>query len=130
MNAERLLKHYGRIADAPGAIARLRRFVLDLAVRGKLVPQDPKDEPATELLKHLTKHHSENSPKANRTNKDKSTEPEHDIPSSWLWVRIGDHLELINGMAFKPIDWLEKGIRIVRIQNLNRLDAPFNYCDP
>ena len=37
MNAERLLAHYERIADAPDAIARLRRFVLDLAVRGKLV---------------------------------------------------------------------------------------------
>jgi len=40
MNAERLLQHYGRIADAPDAIARLRRFILDLAVHGKLVPQD------------------------------------------------------------------------------------------
>jgi type I restriction enzyme S subunit len=53
MNAERLLKHYERIADAPDAIARLRRFILDLAVRGKLVPQDPKDEPAAELLKRI-----------------------------------------------------------------------------
>ena len=32
MNAERLLAHYGQIADAPDAIARLRRFILDLAV--------------------------------------------------------------------------------------------------
>jgi hypothetical protein len=45
MNAERLLAHYERIADAPDAIARLRRFILDLAVRGKLVPQDANDEP-------------------------------------------------------------------------------------
>ena len=55
MNAERLLKHYERIADAPDAIARLRRFILDLAVRGKLVPQDPKDERASELLKRIAK---------------------------------------------------------------------------
>jgi type I restriction enzyme S subunit len=40
MNAERLLQHYERIAEAPAAIVRLRRFILDLAVRGKLVPQD------------------------------------------------------------------------------------------
>jgi type I restriction enzyme, S subunit len=53
MNAERLLRHYERIADAPDAIPRLRRFVLDLAVRGKLVPQDPNDEPASELLKRI-----------------------------------------------------------------------------
>src|SRR5688572_28209001 len=44
MNAERLLKHYARIADAPDAIARLRRFILDLAVRGKLVSQNGADE--------------------------------------------------------------------------------------
>ena len=55
MNAERLLAHYEQIADAPDAIARLRRFILDLAVRGKLVPQDPNDEPASELLKRIAK---------------------------------------------------------------------------
>jgi type I restriction enzyme, S subunit len=53
MNADRLLVHYERIADAPDAIARLRRFILDLAVRGKLVPQDANDEPASELLKWI-----------------------------------------------------------------------------
>ena len=51
MNADRLLALYERVADAPGAVARLRRFVLDLAVRGKLVEQDSEDEPASELLK-------------------------------------------------------------------------------
>ncbi len=53
MNAERLLALYERVAEAPDAITRLRRFILDLAVRGKLVPQDPKDEPASELLKRI-----------------------------------------------------------------------------
>ena len=53
MNAEHLLAHFDRIANAPDAIPRLRRFVLDLAVRGKLVPQDPSDEPASELLKRI-----------------------------------------------------------------------------
>ena len=53
MNADRLLAHYERIADAPDAVQRLRRFILDLAVRGKLVEQDPNDEPASELLKRI-----------------------------------------------------------------------------
>ena len=53
MNADRLLAHYDRIADAPDAVPRLRRFVLDLAVRGKLVEQDPNDEPASALLKQI-----------------------------------------------------------------------------
>jgi type I restriction enzyme S subunit len=40
MNAQRLLALFERISEAPGAIPRLRRFILDLAVRGKLVEQD------------------------------------------------------------------------------------------
>ena len=50
MSPDSLLAHYDRIADAPDAVSRLRRFVLDLAVRGKLVAQEPGDEPAHELL--------------------------------------------------------------------------------
>ena len=53
MNADRLLVHYEKIADSPDAIPRLRCFILDLAVRGKLVPQDPAEEPASELLKRI-----------------------------------------------------------------------------
>ena len=53
MNAEHLLTHFDRLTDAPDAIPRLRRFILDLAVRGKLVEQDPEDEPAGELLKRI-----------------------------------------------------------------------------
>ena len=53
MNADRLLALYDRVADAPDAVARLRQFVLDLAIRGKLVEQDPADEPASELLERI-----------------------------------------------------------------------------
>ena len=53
MNTKRLLAHFDRTIDAPNAIPRLRRFVLDLAVRGKLVDQDPADEPAAELLERV-----------------------------------------------------------------------------
>ena len=53
MNAERLLEHFDRVADAPDAVPRLRLFVLDLAVRGKLVEQDPAGEPASELLERI-----------------------------------------------------------------------------
>lgn len=50
MNAALLLDHYARIADAPDAVTRLRRFVLDLAVRGKLVQQDADEESSTRPL--------------------------------------------------------------------------------
>jgi type I restriction enzyme, S subunit len=112
MNAQRLLEHYDRIADAPDASARLRRFVLDLAVRGKLVPQEQTEEPANGFIKP-------NDPSS-----------PFEIPENWRWARIGDQLELLNGMAFKPTDWIGSGLRIVRIQNLNNPDAPFNFCVP
>ena len=50
MNTDQLLAHYEQVADAPDTIIRLRRFILDLAVRGKLVPQDPNDEPASDPI--------------------------------------------------------------------------------
>jgi type I restriction enzyme S subunit len=53
MNPQRLLQHFDRIAEASDAVPRLRRLILDLAVRGKLVEQDPNDEPAAELLKRI-----------------------------------------------------------------------------
>jgi type I restriction enzyme S subunit len=48
-----LLNQFDRLSEAPDAIPRLRRLILDLAVRGKLVEQDPNDEPAAELLKRI-----------------------------------------------------------------------------
>lgn len=53
MNAEPLLAHYEKIVDTPDAVAWLRCFVLDVAVRGKLVFQNPSDEPASKLLKRI-----------------------------------------------------------------------------
>ncbi len=54
MNPQRLLlQHFDRISEASDAVARLRRFILNLAVRSKLVEQGPNDEPVTELLKRI-----------------------------------------------------------------------------
>ncbi len=54
-NADQLLTHFDRLIQTPESVQRLRRFILDLAVRGKLVEQDPEDEPATELLERIAK---------------------------------------------------------------------------
>lgn len=48
VNPAQLLSHFDRISEAPDAIPRLRRFILDLAVRGKLVEQERRDEPVIE----------------------------------------------------------------------------------
>ena len=95
MNADRLLAYYERIADAPDAIVRFRRFILDLAVRGKLVEQEPNDEPASELLKRIATKKA----RLVKTRKTKSRdvlngvnsdEFPFGIPAAWCWVRFGN----------------------------------------
>jgi type I restriction enzyme S subunit len=93
MNAERMLEHYERIADAPDAIARLRRFILDLAVRGKLVPQDPNDEPASELL--------------NRIAKEKVSQV--DLPEGWRRATVGVLLDFQYGKGLKASERADEG---------------------
>ena len=49
-----------------------------------------------------------------------------DIPESWEWVRVKHFTTLYNGRAFKPSDWTDTGLPIVRIQNLNNQNSPYN----
>lgn len=122
------------LAGAPNSIKKLRKLILELAVRGKLVPQDPSDEPTSELLKEAEKKRArliaeEKIKRQKPLTEVTEEEKPFTIPSSWGWIRLGASLEMINGRAFKPSDWKASGLPIVRIQNLNREDAPFNYCD-
>jgi type I restriction enzyme S subunit len=89
MNAERLLALYERVAEAPDAIARLRRFILDLAVRGKLVPQDPQDEPASELLTRIAKEKARLGIKSQLI-AFKQDDAAFDLPLGWAWTLIGE----------------------------------------
>jgi type I restriction enzyme S subunit len=93
MNAERLLANYERIADTSDAIPRLRRFVLNLAVRGKLGPQDPNDEPATELLKRIAKEKAELVKEGKAKRREPLPEPDLNhapfiLPVGWTWGRF------------------------------------------
>jgi type I restriction enzyme S subunit len=107
MNAERLLEHYERVADAPDATQRLRRLILDLAVRGKLVPQDPEDEPASELLERITKEKAR-LVKAGAIRKPPvltgigEAETPFSVPSTWTWIRVGDIFEYDSGTKRDP----------------------------
>ena len=93
MKAEGLLEHYARMADAPDAIDRLRRFVLDLAVAGKLVVQSAEDEPAPKLLGRIAKEKTrlikEGTAKQAKRSADVGGDAEFEIPSTWTWTRLG-----------------------------------------
>ena len=51
------------------------------------------------------------------------------IPQRWSETTIGDVCQMTNGKVFKPSDWAPAGLPIIRIQNLNANEAPFNYYD-
>ena len=126
MNAERLLALYERVAEAPDAIARLRRFILDLAVRGKLVPQDPNDEPASELLKRIAKEKAR-LVKVGTISRDKplpqltDADIVFELPRGWKWARLG-HLTMMVTSGSR--DWAKhysnEGAIFVRMGNLSK----------
>ena len=116
MNAERLLALYDRVADAPDAVGRLRRFVLDLAVRGKLVEQNPVDEPASELLKRIAAERAwmvkAGEIKAKKPPPDStSDEVSMSLPSGWSSVRLAEITACLDYMR-KPINATERAKRI------------------
>ncbi len=93
MKAEQLLQHFERISEAPDAIKRLRRFILELAVRGKLVEQDASEEPAKELLKQIAAEKAR-LVKAGEIKKQKPLgalpESPFPIPSNWCWSQLAE----------------------------------------
>jgi type I restriction enzyme, S subunit len=113
MSAERLLQHFDRISAAPDAVARRRRFILDLAVRGKLVAQDAEDEPAAALLKRIAAEKERLAPKRQEAKKGEkpgkeklaacapSGEVPFVLPESWCWVRFGDVFSLEYGDSLR-----------------------------
>ena len=83
----------------------LKNAILQLAVQGKLVPQDPNDEPAPELLKRI-KTEKEQLVKEGKVKKEKPISPitddeiPFDIPESWEWSKIGHLFTIIRGITF------------------------------
>jgi len=111
----RLLQLYDRIGEAPDAIPRLRRFVLDLAVRGKLVEQNPEDEPAEALLERIAAEKARLL-KAGKIRKKWAHEremikPPFELPDNWTWAPLGriflyDAGEKLPPKALEPAVWL------------------------
>jgi type I restriction enzyme S subunit len=101
------------IADSLGEAAdsleetskRLGKKILDLAIRGKLVSQDPNDEPASELVKRIAASH-----KSPCKNQGEPVVPPFVIPDSWEWVRLGSitnygQCKSIDAKAISPDTW-------------------------
>jgi type I restriction enzyme S subunit len=116
MNPAQLITHFDRISEAPDANPRLRRFILDLAVRGKLVEQDPNDEPASELLTRIRMERARLLT-AGKIRKQELLPPLEEgetpfgLPESWMWIRIGEVFDYDAGTKrdpkeLKPDLWL------------------------
>ncbi len=132
-----LVRHFDLIAQAPGGVARLRELILTLAVQGKLVPQDPSDEPASELLKKI-RAEKDRLIAEGKIKRDKplaeiaDEEKPFELPEGWEWVRIP---EITYGLgqgeptaAFSYIDVAAienaKGLITQDVQVLEAADAP------
>jgi type I restriction enzyme S subunit len=87
VSAQLLLREFERLGDAPDAIPTVRRFLLRLAVQGRLVPRDPADGDAAKFIQRV------------RVDRDPPTEAFGDlrIPSHWAWTRVRDIGRVVGG---------------------------------
>ena len=90
---------------------KLRQKILDLAIRGKLVPQDPNEEPASVLLERIKaeKERLIKEGKIKRSKKAaKTSDTPHyknvpfEVPDNWIWTTVEEILELVSGQDFPP----------------------------
>ena len=97
-----LLSNLDILATAPGGVARLRELILTLAVQGKLVPQDPADEPASVLLQK-TRAEKDRLIAEGKSKRDKplaamaEEEKPFALQQGWEWVRLGQMTEIKGG---------------------------------
>jgi type I restriction enzyme S subunit len=106
MNSETFCEHFATFAEAPNGIERLRELILELAVQGKLVPQNPDDEPAIRFL-----WSTDDDRRVDLSSKllageasDVSRNNRFSIPESWDWARIGQLGETQTGTTPKSGD--------------------------
>ena len=126
------VEEYGKAQDALNKLnaelpERLKKSILQEAIEGRLVPQDPNDEPASVLLDKIRKEKEQLVKEGKLKKKDlietPVTEEEipFEIPESWEWVRLGGLVSNQTGLSYKKDD-LEKKvdnpIRVLRGGNI------------
>ncbi|WP_291914445.1 restriction endonuclease subunit S [Limnohabitans sp.] len=122
-----LVRHFDWIAQAPGGVARLRELILTLAVQGKLVPQDPNDEPASELLEKIRVEKDRliaegkikrDKPFAEITDEEKPFE----LPTNWSWCKGREIFNVIRGVTYQKTDaretFVEEHLPLLRANNI------------
>jgi type I restriction enzyme S subunit len=140
MNSAQLLTHFDRISEVPDFIPSLRGFILDLAVRGKLVEQDQMDESASDLLKRLQAK-KERLVSAGEIKRDKTLPPiaedeiPFELPIGWAWERLGNIGDTNIGLTYSPQDVSHVGIPVLRSNNIQNGKLDFSdlvrvKCEP
>ncbi|XDF35466.1 restriction endonuclease subunit S [Paracidovorax avenae] len=113
-----LLSRLDLLATAPGGVAKLRELILTLAVQGKLVPQDPADEPVGGLLQKI-RVEKDRLIAEGKIKRDKplaeiaEEEKPFELPEGWGWARVGELGEVVGGGTPKtdePKYWASQGI--------------------
>ncbi len=97
---ERALSEYDKtqevqnlLSDHLTQLENLNQAILQEAVQGKIVPQDPNDEPASELLKRIKEEKAKSGKKEKPSIPIKLEEIPFEIPDNWIWCRIDDILD-------------------------------------
>ena len=114
--------NFSLMIRTPQQVQELRQTILQLAVMGKLVPQDPNDEPASELLKKI---HTEKQKliAEKKIKKQKPLPPiidkekPYDLPDSWEWIRLGNLAKFIDYRGKTP-NKTKSGIPLITAKNI------------
>ena len=129
------VEEYGKAQDALNKLnaelpERLKKSILQEAIEGRLVPQDPQDEPASVLLDKIRQEKAQLVKAGKLKKKDLVETPISEdeipfaIPENWEWARLGDVVEFVNGRAYKKEELLEKGkYKVLRVGNFFTNDS-------
>ena len=103
-NWQRIYTHFEVLFTTEASIDNLKQMLLQLAVMGKLVPQDPNDEPASELLKRIQAEKAKliaegKLKKDNLLAPIKDDEKPFDLPKGWIWARFPELGEFARGKS-------------------------------
>jgi type I restriction enzyme S subunit len=124
MDADIFLQQFGHLAQGDGGIKKLRDVILQLAVRGKLVAQNPADEPAEVLLKKIEAD-KKRLMKEGKIGREKSRAPRAQddqpylLPEKWEWARLGAILASIQYGYTASADSTKQEPKLVRITDIH-----------